>query len=118
MSQTQRSTFGVIGLGTMGQNLALNVADHGFPVAVWNLESDWTDKFVAANPDKAVRGTKSLQELVEAIDRPRRILIMITAGVPVDQTLEKLVPLLHPGDVVIVGSQQVKLIPQQLDARP
>ncbi len=103
MSQTQRSTFGVIGLGTMGQNLALNVADHGFPVAVWNLESDWTDKFVAANPDKAVRGTKSLQELVEAIDRPRRILIMITAGVPVDKTLEKLVPLLAAGDVVIDG---------------
>lgn len=102
-TEAARSKFGVIGLGVMGQNLALNVVDHGFPVAVWNLEGEWTDKFVAANSDKAVRGTKTLAELVGALERPRRILIMITAGAPVDKTLEKLGPLLEPGDVVIDG---------------
>ncbi len=103
MSEAQRSKFGVIGLGTMGQNLALNVVDHGFSVAVWNLEPEWTDKFVAAHPDKAVRGTKTFEELVGALERPRRILIMITAGAPVDKTLDRLGPLLEPGDVVIDG---------------
>ncbi len=94
-------TFGMIGLGTMGENLALNLNDHGTPVAVWNLETEWTDKFVAAHPD--VTGTHTLQELVKALPRPRRMLMMIKAGPPVDMTLDKLKPLLEPGDVVIDG---------------
>ncbi|HEX4456965.1 MAG TPA: NADP-dependent phosphogluconate dehydrogenase [Polyangia bacterium] len=94
-------TFGMIGLGTMGENLALNLDDHGTPVAVWNLESEWTDKFVAAHPQ--VTGTRALQELVKALPRPRRIMMMIKAGAPVDMTLDKLEPLLEPGDVVIDG---------------
>ena len=94
-------TFGMIGLGTMGENLALNLNDHGTPVAVWNLETEWTDKFVAAHRD--VTGTHTLQELVKALPRPRRILMMIKAGPPVDMTLDKLKPLLEPGDVVIDG---------------
>jgi 6-phosphogluconate dehydrogenase len=94
-------TFGVIGLGVMGENLALNLIEHGTPVAVWNLESDWTDKFVAAHPE--VVGTRTLADLVKALPRPRRILMMIKAGAPVDATMEKLAPLLEPGDVVIDG---------------
>jgi 6-phosphogluconate dehydrogenase len=93
----------MIGLGVMGQNLALNVADHGFRVAVWNLETDWTAKFVESNADKHFVGSKTLEEFVGAIERPRVIMMMIKAGSPVDATLDKLVPLLAPGDVVIDG---------------
>ena len=97
------ASFGVIGLGVMGQNLALNIEEHGFPVAVWNYESDWIDRFLAAHPGKQLTGAKRLEDLVAAIERPRRILVMIKAGAPVDQTLVKLRPLLSPGDVVIDG---------------
>jgi 6-phosphogluconate dehydrogenase len=97
------ASFGVIGLGVMGENLALNVEEHGFPVAVWNLETDWTDKFIAKNPGKKLTGAHTLADLVKALERPRRILIMIKAGAPVDMTLEKLAPLLEPGDMVIDG---------------
>ncbi len=94
-------TFGVIGLGTMGENLALNLMEHGTPVAVWNLETEWTDRFVAAHPDAV--GAKTLAELVRALPRPRRMLLMIKAGAPVDLTMEKLAPLCEPGDIVIDG---------------
>ena len=99
--------FGMIGLGVMGQNLALNIEEHGFPIAVWNLEGDWTDRFVAANKGKKIVGTKSLEELVKAIERPRRIMIMIKAGSPVDQTIEKIVPLLDEGDILIDGGNSL-----------
>jgi 6-phosphogluconate dehydrogenase len=97
------ATFGVIGLGVMGQNLALNVEEHGFPVAVWNYETDWIAPFVARHPGKKLTGCNTLEELVRAIERPRRILLMIKAGAPVDATLAKLAPLCEPGDVVIDG---------------
>ncbi|MDP9192584.1 MAG: NADP-dependent phosphogluconate dehydrogenase [Acidobacteriota bacterium] len=93
----------MIGLGVMGANLALNIEEHGFSVAVWNLETDRTQQFAAENASKAFTATKTLEELVGALERPRRIMLMIKAGSPVDQTLEKLLPLLEPGDVVIDG---------------
>ncbi len=98
-----QANFGVIGLAVMGRNLALNVEDHGFTVAVWNLEPAMTDKFLADNAGKKLVGTKSLAELVAALERPRRILLMIMAGKPVDAVLEQLKPLLAAGDVVIDG---------------
>jgi 6-phosphogluconate dehydrogenase len=97
------ATFGVIGLGVMGQNLALNVEEHGFPVAVWNYETDWTDKFIANHKGKQFTGCKTLEDLAKNLERPRRILVMIKAGSPVDQTLEKLKGVLEPGDIVIDG---------------
>ena len=102
MARMTQPTFGMIGLGTMGENLALNLNDHGTPVAVWNLETEWTDKFVAAHPD--VTGTHTLQELVKALPRPRRMLMMIKAGHSGRSrrsTSSK--PLLEPGDIVIDG---------------
>ncbi len=101
MPRMAQATFGVIGLGVMGENLALNLMDHGERVAVWNLETEWTDRFVAAHPD--VVGTHALAELVKALPRPRRMLMMIKAGAPVDATMEKLAPLCEPGDIVIDG---------------
>jgi len=102
-AKAKQAQFGMIGLAVMGRNLALNVESHGFPVAVWNLETDWVDAFVGENPEKQFIGTKTFEEFVAALERPRRIMMMIKAGVPVDLTLEKLKPLLDPGDIVIDG---------------
>src|SRR5436190_10034548 len=95
--------FGMIGLGVMGENLALNVEEHGFSVAVWNREGETLDRFVARNQGKKFTGTKTLEDLVRALERPRRIMMMIKAGSPVDQTIDKLAPFLEEGDVVIDG---------------
>ncbi len=95
--------FGVIGLGVMGQNLALNVDDHGQKVAVWNYEPDWVTKFLAQNSDRQLIGSTDLKQFLQSLARPRRILMMIKAGDPVDQMLEKLAPLLEDGDIVIDG---------------
>ncbi|MBV8518924.1 MAG: NADP-dependent phosphogluconate dehydrogenase [Acidobacteria bacterium] len=95
--------FGMIGLAVMGSNLALNIEEHGFSVAVWNREPDRTDKFIRDNAGKKFTGTKTLEEFVAALARPRRIMMMIKAGAPVDEMLDKLMPLLEPGDVVIDG---------------
>jgi 6-phosphogluconate dehydrogenase len=100
MAQAQ---FGMIGLGVMGENLALNIEEHGFPVAVWNRESEKVDEFVSKNAGKKITGTRTLQDFTKALRRPRRIMMMIKAGSPVDETLEKLMPLLERGDVVIDG---------------
>jgi 6-phosphogluconate dehydrogenase len=98
-----KADFGMIGLAVMGRNLALNIQDHGFSVAVWNLEQPVTDKFVADNADKRFTGTKSLAEFVAALEKPRRIMMMIKAGKPVDEVLNQLKPLLEKGDIVIDG---------------
>ena len=95
--------FGVIGLAVMGQNIALNVEEHGFSVAVWNLETDWTERFARENAGKKITGTRSLQEFVKALKKPRRMLMMIKAGEPVDSMIAQLAPLLEPGDILIDG---------------
>ena len=95
--------FGMIGLGVMGENLALNVEDHGFSVAVWNLEGEWVDKFVAKNQGRKITGTKTFEEFTKSLERPRRIMMMIKAGTPVDMTIEKIAPLLEKGDILIDG---------------
>src|SRR6266404_4885320 len=99
-AKTKQAQFGMIGLGVMGQNLALNVEEHGFPVAVWNLETDWTDKFVATHSGKKFTATKTFEEFLGALERPRRVMMMIKAGTPVDMTLEKLIPLVEKDDVI------------------
>ena len=93
----------MIGLGVMGANLALNVEEHGFTVAVWNRETDRTQSFAAENAAKKITATTTLQEFVGALERPRKIMMMIKAGAPVDEMLDKLLPLLEAGDVVIDG---------------
>jgi 6-phosphogluconate dehydrogenase len=97
------STFAMVGLGTMGRNLALNIEDHGFPVAVWNLETEWVDKFLAGHPGTKFTGAKTLPDLVAALERPRRIMMLIPAGAPVDQMIDKLAPLLEADDILIDG---------------
>jgi 6-phosphogluconate dehydrogenase len=97
------SAFGIVGLGTMGRNLALNIESRGFPVAVWNLETDWMQRFVKEHTGAKFVGVSTLDELAAALRPPRRIMMMIPAGNPVDQMNEKLQPLLGKGDVLIDG---------------
>ncbi len=101
--------IGVIGLGTMGRNLALNIESRGFRVAVWNRETDWTTAFIIEQGEHGEQGdhgfiaTSTLDELAAALEKPRRILMMIPAGKPVDEMIERLHPLLDAGDVLIDG---------------
>jgi 6-phosphogluconate dehydrogenase len=95
--------FGIIGLGTMGRNLALNVESRGYHVAAWNLETAWIDEFLGEHRGRAFEGARTLEALAAALPRPRRIMMMIPAGSPVDETIAKLQPLLDPGDIVIDG---------------
>jgi 6-phosphogluconate dehydrogenase len=95
--------IGVIGLGTMGRNLALNIESRGFEVAVWNREGDWTTDFMREHAAKRFAAAATLEELAGALAKPRRILMMIPAGKPVDEMIERLRPLLEPGDVLIDG---------------
>jgi 6-phosphogluconate dehydrogenase len=94
--------LGMLGVGVMGRNLAWNIADHGYTVAAWNREQDMLDEVVAAAPGR-LHPTRTLEEFVGALERPRRVMIMITAGKAVDSVLDALEPLLEPGDIVIEG---------------
>ncbi len=96
--------IGVIGLGVMGENLALNIERNGFPIAVYNRGFDKTEAFVNGRAKgKQVVGAKTIPEFVAALDCPRRILTMVKAGQPVDAVIEELKPYLDPGDIVIDG---------------
>ncbi|HZS48213.1 MAG TPA: NADP-dependent phosphogluconate dehydrogenase [Blastocatellia bacterium] len=96
--------FAMIGLGVMGENLSLNVERNGFSVAVYNRELDWTDRFLNGRAQgKQIVGTKSFEELARALKRPRRIMMMIKAGPPVDWTIDQIKPFLEPGDIIIDG---------------
>ncbi len=95
--------IGLIGLAVMGSNLALNIAENGYTVAVHNRTASKTDEFVAgagALRDKIIP-QPYLKEFVESIARPRSIIIMVQAGKPVDQTIEQLLPLLDEGDAIL-----------------
>lgn len=98
-----RAEIGLIGLGTMGAALALNIAEKGFPIAVWNRTPETTRRFHASAGDLAARivPAEDLQSFVEAIAPPRAIILMVPAGPVVDQQIAALLPLLGPDDLVI-----------------
>lgn len=97
-----QADIALIGLAVMGQNLVLNMADHGFTVAVFNRTTSVVDEFVnGAAKGKSIIGVHSLTELVAALKRPRRVMMLVKAGQPVDDFIEKLIPLLEPGDIII-----------------
>ncbi|MEQ8972239.1 MAG: NADP-dependent phosphogluconate dehydrogenase [Coleofasciculus sp. C1-SOL-03] len=101
-------SFGVIGLAVMGENLALNVESRGFPVAVYNRTSSKTEEFMAKRAsDKNVTAAYSLEEFVKTLARPRKILVMVKAGKPVDIVIDQLKPLLEPGDMIIDGGNSL-----------
>lgn len=99
-----KADIGLIGLAVMGQNLVLNMDDHGYTVAVFNRTISKVDDFLKGNAKGTkVIGTHSIEELVAVLKPPRRIMLMIKAGQPVDKFIELLVPLLDPGDIIIDG---------------
>ena len=102
-----KSDFGLIGLAVMGQNLVLNVESRGFQVSVYNRTTAVTDDFVAAHPDKKLVGSKSLEEFVQSLASPRKVMIMVKAGGPVDAVIEQLIPLLDQGDIIIDGGNSL-----------
>ncbi|MTJ13409.1 NADP-dependent phosphogluconate dehydrogenase [Anabaena sp. UHCC 0187] len=97
-------SFGVIGLAVMGENIALNVERNGFPIAVYNRSREKTDAFMAHRaPGRNVKAAFSLEQFVASLERPRKILVMVQAGKPVDAVIQQLKPLLQEGDIIIDG---------------
>ncbi len=99
------SDIGLAGLAVMGQNLALNIADHGFQISVYNRTTETMEKFVAANPDTpgGLLGCRTPQEFVRSLSRPRKIIILVKAGAGTDAVIDAFVPLLEAGDILIDG---------------
>jgi len=99
------SDIGLIGLAVMGQNLALNIADHGFQISVYNRTTSKMEDFVAANPDTpgGLIGQAELKDFVASLKRPRKIIILVQAGWATDTVIESLIPLLEEGDIIIDG---------------
>jgi len=96
--------FGLIGLAVMGQNLVLNMNDHGFKVAVFNRTTAKVDEFINGNAkDTEVVGTHSIEELVSVLQRPRRVMLLVKAGPPVDDFIDLLIHHLEEGDIIIDG---------------
>ncbi len=101
---TGTADIGLIGLAVMGENLVLNMESHGNTVAVFNRTTSKVDHFVnGRGKGKKVVGCETVGELVKALKRPRKIMIMVKAGPPVDEVIDELVPLLDPGDILIDG---------------
>jgi 6-phosphogluconate dehydrogenase len=96
-------SFGVVGLEVMGRNIALNIEEKGFPIAVYNRTTSKAEEFLAQNPGKNIRVGKTPQEFVALLQRPRKILLMVKAGAATDGTIDALKPFLEPGDILIDG---------------
>jgi 6-phosphogluconate dehydrogenase len=98
-----KQQIGVIGLAVMGKNLALNIESRGYSVAVYNRSREKTDEFLKEAEGKNIVGTYSIEEFVNALEKPRKILLMVKAGAPTDATIEQLKPYLEKGDILIDG---------------
>jgi 6-phosphogluconate dehydrogenase len=98
----------LIGLAVMGQNLVLNMNDHGFKVAVYNRTTDTMKEFINGPAQGThIEGYETLEELVKNLKRPRRVMIMVKAGAAVDAVIGQLTPLLQPGDIIIDGGNSL-----------
>lgn len=101
---TQKCDIGLIGLAVMGENLALNIESRGYSIAVYNRTVSKVDELMAGRAKgKNFVGCHSLQELVDSLASPRKVMLMVKAGAAVDDFIEQLIPLLSPGDVIIDG---------------
>ncbi|HKM07486.1 MAG TPA: decarboxylating NADP(+)-dependent phosphogluconate dehydrogenase [Sphaerochaeta sp.] len=99
-----KASIGLIGLAVMGENLVLNLESKGFSVAVFNRSTAKVDSFMEGRAKgKNIVGTHSLEELVSSLATPRKVMMMVKAGKPVDDTIETLIPLLEKGDIIIDG---------------
>lgn len=96
-----KKNIGVIGMAVMGKNLALNIADHGYSVVIYNRTTEVMLDVLKENPNSALVGTKTLEEFVSELELPRKIILMVKAGKAVDAILEQLIPLIDKGDIVV-----------------
>ncbi|MCB1102030.1 MAG: decarboxylating NADP(+)-dependent phosphogluconate dehydrogenase, partial [Kiritimatiellae bacterium] len=104
MNTNATSDIAVIGLAVMGENLILNMANHGFTVTAYNRTTAKVDAFLAGRArGKSIVGVHDLEALVASLKRPRRVMMMVKAGTAVDQMIDQLIPLLEPGDILIDG---------------
>lgn len=98
------SDIGLVGLAVMGENLILNMESKGYTVTAYNRSTEKVDRFIAGRADgKNIRGAHSVEALVASLQTPRKIMLMVKAGQPVDDFIEQLIPHLEPGDIVIDG---------------
>jgi 6-phosphogluconate dehydrogenase len=105
---TNQCDIGLIGLAVMGENLVLNMESKGFTVAVFNRTTEVTEKFAAGRAKgKNIQPTRTIEEFVGALKRPRKAMIMVKAGKPVDAVIGQLVPVLEKGDVIIDGGNSL-----------
>lgn len=103
-----KADIALIGLAVMGQNLVLNMNDHGFTVVVFNRTVSKVDDFLAKEAKGTnVIGAHSIEEMVAQLKRPRRVMMLVKAGKPVDDFIEKLLPHLEPGDIIIDGGNSL-----------
>ncbi|MFM7454659.1 MAG: NAD(P)-binding domain-containing protein, partial [Cyanobium sp.] len=103
-----KAHFGLIGLGVMGENLVLNAERNGFSSVVYNRTWAKTEAFLAGRgAGKDIVGAPTLEDFVAALERPRRILMMVKAGEPVDATIASIAPLLEEGDLLIDGGNSL-----------
>ncbi len=98
-----KQQIGVVGMAVMGKNLALNIESRGYSVSIYNRTGSKTEGVIEENPDKKLVPTYSIEEFVESLEKPRKILLMVKAGVPTDQTIQSLLPHLDEGDILIDG---------------
>lgn len=98
-----KQQIGVVGLAVMGKNLALNIESRGFSVSVYNRSSSKTEEFLQELQEKNVVGTYSIEEFVQSLETPRKILLMVKAGAATDATIQSLLPHLEKGDILIDG---------------
>lgn len=103
MNTSQKSDIGIIGLSVMGRSLALNMADHGFKVSGYNRSASVTEQVMEDHPHKNLFPFYSLDEFVNSLEHPRKVMLMIQAGAPVDAVIDQLIPLLEQGDIVMDG---------------
>src|SRR5690242_15719558 len=103
-----QADIALIGLAVMGQNLILNMNDHGFTVVAYNRTVEKVDHFLA-NEAKGTKvlGAHSVQEMIAQLKKPRRVMMLVKAGKPVDEFIEQLVPHLEPGDIIIDGGNSL-----------
>ena len=98
-----QQAVGVVGMAVMGRNLALNIESRGHAVSIYNRSREKTDEVIAEHGDKKLVATYTLQEFVDSLEKPRRILLMVKAGAATDDTIAQLRPLLDKGDILIDG---------------
>ena len=103
MAGSNGYTIGMVGLGTMGCNLLLNIADHGFSSAGYDKSADKVSMLGQVGSGKNIKGFSDIKNFIQSLQRPRAVILLVPAGTIVDEVIAELIPLLEKGDVIIDG---------------